>query len=657
MNKDIQAVPLSLKETTITGSFWKNFMEKARTQVIPYQWEALNDRIPGAEPSYCMRNFRIASGKEKGEFGGFVFQDSDAAKWLEAVAYSLMWHPDPDLEKTADSAIDEILAAQQPDGYLDTYYIINGLDKRFTNLKDNHELYCLGHFLEAGVAYYQATGKDKFLKALIKYVDLVDSLIGPEDGKLHGYPGHQVIEMALVKLYDITGDEKHLRLAKYFIDERGKEPLFFREENKKQGNNFYWEDSLFQFNYYQAGEPVRGQKYAVGHSVRAVYMYAGMADVARKTGDDSLMEACRRLWTDMTRRQMYITGGIGSSRYGEAFTYDYDLPNDTIYAETCASIGLAFFAQRMLNLEAKGEYADVLEQALYNGIISGMSVDGKSFFYVNPLEVVPEATEKDQLRKHVKTERQKWFGCSCCPPNLARMLTSLGSYAYSVNKNTFYVNLFVGGTVNTQLDSGDFGLNITTDYPWEETVTIDITQAAPEAVIALRIPGWCENYSLKLNGSDIKYMDEKCGGAKYALIDGYVQMAGLSAGDTIEMVPDMPVMVLEANPRVREDIGKVAVRRGPVVYCIEEVDNGKDLHRVFLDKNAEFTCEYDKNFFEGAVLLQSPGKYLCQKDWEPDILYRKAAAAKYEDIQLKWIPYYLWANRGAGEMICWVHGM
>ena len=647
MNENLHAVSLPLKEAAITGRFWHDFMEKARTQVIPYQWEALNDRIPGAEPSYCMRNFRIASGKETGDHGGFVFQDSDVAKWLEAVAYSLMYHPDPDLEKTADSAIDEIVAAQQPDGYLNTYYIIKGLDKRFTNLKDNHELYCLGHFLEAGVAYYQATGKDKLLKSLIKFVDLVDSLIGPEEGKLRGYPGHQEIELALVKLYDITKDEKHLRLAKYFIDERGQEPLFFMEENKKQGNNFYWKDSLFQFNYYQAGEPVREQKYAVGHSVRAVYMYAGMADVARKTGDNSLLTACRRLWTDMTRRQMYITGGIGSSHYGEAFTYDYDLPNDTIYAETCASIALVFFAQRMFNLEAKGEYADVMERALYNGTISGMSADGKSFFYVNPLEVVPEASEKDQMRRHVKVERQKWFGCSCCPPNLARMLTSLGGYAYSKNNDVLYVNLFAGGTVDTQLSSGAFAFDMTTDYPWDETVTIKITKATEDAVLALRVPGWCEGYSVKRNGID----------AEHVVKDGYALLTGLSAGDDIEFVMEMPVVVLEANPRVREDIGKVAVQRGPVVYCLEEVDNGKDLHRVFLPKDVAFTNEYCDDFFGGAVLLQSKGKRLCQCDWEPDLLYRKAKAAGYEDVQLKWVPYYLWANRGAGEMVCWVRGV
>ena len=644
MQKEMQALPLDLKDSTVKGLFWEEFMKKARTQVIPYQWEALNDRIPDAEPSYCMQNFRIAAGKEEGKFGGCVFQDSDAAKWLEAVAYSLMWHPDPELEKLADGAIDDIVDAQQPDGYLNTYYIINGLDKRFTNLKDNHELYCLGHFLEAGVAYYQATGKDKLLNALIKYVDLVDSLMGPEEGKMRGYPGHQEIELALVKLYHVTKNEKHLRLAKYFIDERGQKPLYFDEEIKKYGNGFYWKDSLFQFNYYQAGEPVRDQKYAVGHSVRAVYMYAGMADVARETGDKSLMDACQRLWEDTTRRQMYVTGGIGSSHYGEAFTFDYDLPNDTVYAETCASIALVFFAQRMLNIMPKGEYADVMELALYNGVISGMSVDGKSFFYVNPLEVLPEATEKCQLHKHVKVERQKWFGCSCCPPNLARLLTSLTSYAYSTNKDTLYVNLYVGGTVDTKLDCGDVKLDIATEYPWKETVNIKVGKMPAAATLALRVPAWCEKYSIKVNDGD----------AKHVVKDGYALLTGLSDGDAIEMVLDMPVVMLEANARVRENIGKVAVKRGPVVYCLEEADNGKDLHRVYIAKDTAFNAAYDSSFFDGAVLLQSPGKRLSQDDWDANTLYKKATPATYEDCNLKWVPYYLWANRGAGEMMCWV---
>ncbi len=599
MGNNGYAVPVALNEVNITGQFWNEFMKKVRTQVIPYQWEALNDRIPGAEKSYCMQNFRIAAGKEKGEFGGHVFQDSDAAKWLEAVGYSLMWHSDPELEQIADGAIDEIVAAQQPDGYLNTYYIINGLDKRFTNLRDYHELYCLGHFLEGAVAYYEATGKDKLLNALIKYVDLVDSLIGPEEGKLHGYPGHEEIELALVKLYSITKNEKHLKLAKYFIDQRGQKPLFFEEEAERMNNPSGWRNSPLHNRYYQAAEPVREQDVAMGHAVRAVYLYSGMADVARETGDETLLQACRRLWNDITTRQMYITGAIGSCVYGESFSFDYDLPNDTVYAETCAAIGLAFFAQRMLNMELDGTYADVLEKTLYNGIISGMSVDGKSFFYVNPLEVLPEASKKDQRKQHIKVVRQKWFGCACCPPNVARLLSSLGNYAFSKKENELFLHMYVEGAMQTELAGGKLGLDIKTNYPWEENVAVTVTEAPNTPVaLAVRIPGWCEHYTLSVNGEAVTAAPQK----------GYVTLnKAFTVGDKLELVLDMPVNVLEANPRVREDAGKLAVMRGPVVYCIEEADNGTDLHRVFLNKEAAFTAAYDYNFFVGAVLLTSKG--------------------------------------------------
>ena len=383
------ALPADLSAVKITGGFWSRLQELVRTQVIPYQWEALNDRIEGAAPSHCMENFKVAAGQREGSFGGCVFQDSDFAKWIEAVGYSLTIHPDPELEKTADEAIDLVCSAQQPDGYLNTYYIINGLEDRFTNLAHNHELYCLGHLMEGAIAYYQATGKDKLLNAVRRYADLVDSLFGAEEGKLQGYPGHEIIEMALVKLADVTGEERYLRLAKYFIDQRGQEPNYFREEIEKSGKPWGWAKSPFGLQYYQAGKPVREQTAAEGHAVRAVYLYSGMADVARKTGDESLWNACRTLWDSIVRRRMYVTGSIGSAHYGESFTFDYDLPNDSVYGETCAAIGLVFFARRMLETEAKGEYADVMEQALYNGVISGMSLDGRSFFYVNPLEVLP----------------------------------------------------------------------------------------------------------------------------------------------------------------------------------------------------------------------------------------------------------------------------
>ena len=355
---------MTLRGAAIGPGFWSSFRDTVAREGIPYQWRALNDAVEDAEPSYCMRNYRVAAGKEEGSFGGFVFQDSDLAKWLEGVAYSLRWHPDPDLEALADGAIQAIADAQQPDGYLDTYYIINGLDRRWTNLKDNHELYVAGHMIEAAVAYYRATGKRALMDVALKLVDHIDSVIGPEPGKLHGYPGHPVIEMALMRLYDINGDPRHLKLAEYFVRQRGQAPLYFEQEDAKNGNAFRWKDSPFRYQYYQAGKPLMAQRDAEGHAVRAMYLYSGAADVARVTGDAALADTCRRLWRSTVRRRMYVTGGIGSSEYGEAFTFDYDLPNDTIYGETCASIGLVFFARRMLALEARGEYADVMARPL-----------------------------------------------------------------------------------------------------------------------------------------------------------------------------------------------------------------------------------------------------------------------------------------------------
>ncbi|AWK51432.1 hypothetical protein DIC82_10485 [Clostridium beijerinckii] len=646
MEKSKFSKPLPIDSINIADNFWRKMMELVRIHVIPYQWEALNDRIEGAEPSYCMQNFKIAAGIMEGEFKGFVFQDSDFAKWIEAVGFSLMWHKDENLENTADEAIDIVCAAQQPDGYLDTYYIINGLDKRWTNLRDNHELYCLGHMIEGAVAYYQATGKDKLLNAVIKYVDYVDTILGSEENKKHGYPGHEVIEMALIKLYTIKKDEKYLKLAKYFIDERGKLPLYFEEEGIRYENKFWWDDSYFKYEYYQAGKPIREQTVAVGHAVRAVYLYSGMADVAKETNDDELLEACKRLWINMTRKQMYITGGIGSSQYGEAFTYDYDLPNDTIYAETCASIGLVFFARRMLEIIPKSEYADVMEKALYNGIISGMSLDGKKFFYVNPLEVVPEASEKDHLRAHVKVERQKWFGCACCPPNIARLLSSIGSYAYSLRENTLFMHLYMGGEISVNLSSKDIILSVNSNYPWSENINISLNMKEEATFeFALRIPEWCRNYNIKVNNQEVEY----------EMLDGYAYIIRTwKNNDEINIYFEMLVEIMTANPSVRENIGKVAIMRGPIVYCLEEEDNGRDLHRVYLSENPEFTYEYEKDLLEGVVTIEGNGKILLKKDWDEDSLYKSNAEIKFQDKKLKWIPYYSWANRNSGEMIVWV---
>lgn len=638
--------PFPLDHIQIQDKFWKEYMELVREHVIPYQWEALNDRIQHAEPSYCIRNFRVAAGLEEGEFRGMVFQDSDVYKWLEAVAYSLMWHQDRELEKTADETIDLIAKAQQPDGYLDTYYIINGLEKRFTNLMDNHELYCLGHMTEAAVAYYRATGKRTFLDTAIGYANCVYENLGLEEGKIPGYPGHEVAEMALVALYGITKDERHLKLAKYFIDQRGQEPLFFDEECRKSGNRCYWDDTYMQKQYYQAGKPVRDQDKAEGHAVRAVYLYSGMADVASATEDKELFEACEKLWDNIVSRQMYVTGAIGATAHGEAFSFDYDLPNDTAYAETCAAIGLIFFARRMFEITKDSKYTDVMERALFNGVISGMSLDGRKFFYVNPLEVYPEACEKDYHKKHVKPERQKWFGCACCPPNVARLLSSIGSYAFSASQTAVYMNLFMGGEMDMVLNGNKNRFCIETQYPWKNTVKITVSNEQDTTfTYAVRIPGWCEDFVLTVNGEKTQYTVEK----------GYAVLNRLwKNGDEICLTMDMPPVLVEANPNVREDIGKVAVMRGPVVYCLEEADNGASLQEIYLEKEPVFTEEFEENLLKGVVTLKTRGKRVSREGWKETALYRPYKGSSYQTQELKFIPYYAWTNRTPGEMLVWV---
>ena len=642
MNAQQFSKPLDLRSVKISDAFWSAYQDRVIKNAIPYQWEALNDRIPGAEKSHCMANFRVAAGLEKGSFGGYVFQDSDFAKWIEGVGYALAIRPDPELEKLADGAIDLVVSAQQEDGYLDTYYIINGLDKRFTNLKDNHELYCFGHLLEGAIAYWQATGKDKLLKAMIRFTDCVIDHFGPEEGKLKGYTGHEVAEMALMRLYGVTGDARHLALAKYFIDQRGVSPLYFEEETARHGNDFYWKDSYFRYQYYQAGKPVREQHDAEGHSVRAVYLYSGMADVARASLDESLYQATLHLWESIVRRRMYITGSIGSSAYGESFSFDYHLPNDTVYGETCAAIGLVFFARRMLETAPKAEYADVMERTLYNGIISGMSLDGTKFFYVNPLEVVPEATEKSQNHRHVKPERQKWFGCACCPPNLVRLLTSIGSYAYTSREDTLYTHLYLGGEVETELQGRAVSLTIQSELPWQGKVRITNGKEA-EYTLALRLPLWCEKPFVTLNGKE----------AQGEIRDGYLYLRrAWKAGDSVELRLDMPVRLMRANAHVREDAGKLAVTRGPLVYCLEEADNGPDLHLVRLSREAKFTEEYRPDLLDGVMLLKTRGEKRAADSEEA--LYLPAAEERFAEKDLTFIPYYAWANRSPGEMRVWI---
>ena len=636
-----------LTDIQIQDPFWDTLRETVRANAIPYQWNALNDAVPGAEPSGCLRNFRIAAGMEPGEHRGFVFQDSDAAKWLEGAAYSLMSRPDPKLEAKADELVKTIIAAQKPDGYLNTYYTITAPEKRFTNLRDDHELYCLGHLIEAAVAYYRATGKTALLDAMVKYVDLVDGVFGPEPEKLHGYPGHPELELALVKLYGVTGNERHLRLAGYFVDARGTAPLFFEEEEKNNGNGkYYFADGPLGYAYCQADRSVREQQEAEGHAVRAMYLYSAMADLARLTGDAGLRNACERLWASVTEKRMYITGAIGSSPYGEAFTFDYDLPNDTVYGETCAAIGLVFWARRMLLLEPEGKYADVMERALYNCVLSGMQLDGRSFFYVNPLEVLPEACVKDHGKQHVRFRRQPWFGCACCPPNLVRLLMSLEEYLYSAAGDTVYVHLYVSGEAEFRLPGGTIRLHCRTDYPWDGRIRFRIQAEAPvSAVLALRLPEWSPQYRLRINGEAAEPRAER----------GYLPVERLwQDGDALELDLELKPALYAASPNVAEDAGKAAMVCGPLVYCAEEADNGPQLHRLGFDPTAEAERQSASDLPCSYKAITVVGWRDRDRSPQGGSLYRPLGKPERERVRLRLIPYFLWANRSPGEMRVWL---
>lgn len=637
MNKNLYSNHIKLKNISINDDFWSGIQKKVRTKVIPYQYEALNDRIPNAEKSYCIDNFKKASeiikapkqGKapavypadkwhydesnaESGAFHGWVFQDSDAYKWLEAVAYSLTNKPDDELYRKACEVVDLICSAQCDNGYLDTLYIINNQSEIFTNLKDFHELYCFGHLAEAAVAFFDSTGNDKLLKAAEKFADLICDTFN-ENGK-KGYPGHEIAELALVKLYRATGKEKYLKTAEFFINERGTKPFYFDIERgtETDGKGYI---------YNQAHKPVREQSEAVGHAVRGVYLYSSMADVAKETGDESLYAACKNIWNDITARKMYITGGIGSTVDGEAFSFAYDLPNDLAYCETCASIGLIFFGMRMLEVAPDSQIGDTIERALYNTVLAGMNEDGDRFFYVNPLEVLPVASRCDSRKKHIKPVRQKWFGCACCPPNLARLLSSIGEYCVTEKSDTVFVHQYIGSNVTT-----GFGkIEIKSNYTENGRVTFNI-HPSKAFTLALRIPKWCDKFGFS-HQATVK--------------DGYAYF-DINQDLQIEAKFDVEPKIIACSNNVRANIGKVAVTRGPFVYCLEEADNGKDLQMLRLDLSS-------KPKMQGENITANGYR---QKEYN-ELYFEYKTPQEFEQT-LTFIPYYKWGNRGENEMSVYI---
>lgn len=667
--------PVGKGQVHIQDGFWAKIVELVRGTVIPFQWEALNDRVPDAEPSYAISNFRIAAGEAEGKFGGMVFQDSDLAKWLEAVGYSLKTHPDKALEAMADSAIDLIAKAQQPDGYLNTWFTLKEPGKRWTNLLECHELYCAGHMMEAAVAYYEGTGKRTLLDVMCRFADHIDTVFGPEPDKLHGYDGHEEVELGLVKLYHATGNEKYLKLAAFMVNARGTEPQFFLEDWERHGRVSHWDGKMQtkapDLAYHQAHMPVREQDVAIGHAVRAVYLYAGMADIARETGDPTLKAACERLFRNIAFKQLYLTGGIGQTVHGEAFSFDYDLPNDTVYQETCASIGLVFFAHRMLQFGANRLYGDVMEQALYNSVISGMAADGQHFFYVNPLEVWPEASEKDPRKKHVLAERPQWYGCACCPPNLARLMASLGEYVYTQTKDAVFAHLYIGGSAELSVADGTIRLVQQTGFPWDGGVRLQVEAVEGRPfpttpfTVAVRIPGWSKKTMLSM-GSDPEdlpplrlTLQGDAAGQPALMENGYAHVTKRwMPGEWLDLDLDLRPVLVQAHPRVRADAGRVALTYGPLAYCFEEIDNGDNLSALSIPADTTLRAAFEPDLLGGVVAITLDGLRDRESDWPEQALYRPwpghATQDATEPVTLRAVPYYAWNNRGVGEMAVWL---
>ena len=637
---------IKLKNIAITDKFWRRYTDLVPDVILPYQWEILNDRIDGAEPSYCLRNYKIAAGEEKGQHSGVVFVDTDVAKWLEAVAFSLETNPDGKLKQRADEVIELIGRAQQSDGYLNTYFTIAEPDKRWSNLTEAHELYSAGHLIEAAVAYYEATGKDKLLNIVIRFADLICQVFGTGDGQINGYCGHQEIELALIKLYYTTGYKRYLDLAMYFINQRGTTPNYFIEEIKRNNRNFIFDEfKNYDPAYSQSHMPPRQQTTAEGHAVRAMYMYSAMADLAYEYGDSELMQACKVLWENIVTKRMYLTGSIGSSAFLERFTTDYDLPNDVNYSETCASIGLAMFGSRMSRIKRDATYFDVVETALYNTVLAAIALEGNTYFYVNPLEVWPQNCMEHTSKKHVKPVRQKWFNVACCPTNIARTLASLGKYIISLDENSMYFNLFIANKAKTDIKGVHIETELQTSflYDGKSNLIVNVSESV-EFAVNIRIPKYVHSYSIKVNGDSSDALPLK---------NGYAEILREWKGTSvIEIVFDIKAEFVAAHPEVRADAGKVAIVKGPIVYCLEENDNGKNLPSIVVDPATPLSEHFESNLFGGTMVVKFHGRKITNSGWGNELY--KTAGFTTEPVKLTAIPYCLWGNRGKNEMLVWL---
>ena len=615
--------PVNFSQVTITDAFWKPTMDKVATTTIKacvYQTEVATPRI---------KNFEKVARNKNEKHEGIFYDDSDVYKALEAIAYSLNNHPDAELEKKADEWIDKIAAAQLPDGYIGTWYSLGKLDQRWSDMS-MHEDYNGGHLIEAAVAYYNSTGKRKLLDVAIRFADYFDSEFGK--GKKHWVTGHQELELALVKLYKATNDKKYLLLSHWLLEERG----------HKYAKGYTWTDWK-DTAYAQDVVPVREQKEITGHAVRAMYMYTGAADVAALTGDEGYMKAMNTVWEDVVYRNMYITGGIGSSGNNEGFSNDYDLPNEQAYCETCASVGMVFWNQRMNLMTGDTKFIDVLERSLYNGARDGLSLSGDRFFYGNPL-----ASKGQHFRR-------EWFGTACCPANIARLVASLGDYIYGASDKGLWVNLFIGSNTSIKIGKTDVPVSLETNYPWEGNVKLTFNPMSKvKFATHIRIPGWAQEevapgnlYSFEKQGTS-KYTVSVNGKPVESVIDkGYVTIdREWKKGDVVELSLPMEVRKIVARTELKQDADRVALQRGPLVYCVEGADNNGVAWNFFIPDNATFKTSFQKDLLEGVTTIQfqSPTVQIS-KDGQSVTTEQKTITA---------IPYYAWCNRGQNPMQVWL---
>jgi DUF1680 family protein len=622
------ARPLPITRVTIADEFWSPRVEQVRTTSLPQQETQLRT---GGQFDALTLTWRPGDPGEP-----HIFWESDVAKWIEAASYSLAKHPDPALDAAVDEAIELLAGAQQPDGYLNVYFTVVRPGERFTDLRDAHELYCAGHLMEAAAAHYFATGKTALLNIVRRYGDLLLDLFGPGGPLEGGYDGHQEIELGLIKLSAATEDPRYKALAQKMLDDRGTTPFYFEQEAQRRGTPGYFgtlfpqrtEQAQRFREYNQSHLPVREQRDAVGHSVRAMYMYAAMTEFARDSEDGALRGALEHLWSSTTEKKMYLTGGIGSDPAIEGFGGDFDLPLDTAYAETCAAVGLVFWAQRMASITGEGRYVDVLERALFNGVLAGASAEGTHYFYVNPMLSRGDVT------------RSEWFGVACCPPNFARLLQSLETYAYAQTSTAALINLYIAGTASFDFDGHDLDLSVRSGYPWNGSVDITVEGAPGDAVeIALRVPGWAPEFEIRVNGDHVAI-------ERHA---GYVRVKrDWAPGDTVSLSFPITPRRTWAHAEIQASAGRVAIERGPLVYCVEGVDNGGDVARLSLSDTVGLQDRWNDELHAMEVVATG------SRHHRPEAPLYSSIVDRTESTVITAVPYYQWGNRGQSTMEIWI---